>query len=102
MTYVSTCDVLHILRIRGFEWDEHNTEHLAPHDVLPDEAEETLTGRLYLRRGRHGRYYGYGRTLVGRYLFVVFVLRPGGQVRVITARGMTEAERRLYQRKVMT
>lgn len=102
LTIVSTYDVLHILRIRIFEWDEDNAEHLVPHDVSPDQVEEALTGRLYLRRGRRGRYYGYGRTAEGRYLFVVFVSRGPGRVRVITARDMTDGERSLYQRKVMT
>ena len=44
------------------------------------------------------RYRVYGRDDAGRYLFVVCEER-GNQIRVITARVMTHAERRLYDRE---
>jgi hypothetical protein len=49
--------------------------------------------------GPDRRYLAYGRTEHGRWMFVVYVTRPRGRVRVLTARDMTERERRLYQRE---
>jgi uncharacterized DUF497 family protein len=40
-----------------------------------------------------------GRTENDRWVFAVYVNRPRGRIRVLTARDMTEGERRVYQRK---
>lgn len=40
-----------------------------------------------------------GRTENDRWVFAVYVIRPRGRIRVLTARDMTEGERRLDQRK---
>jgi len=44
------------------------------------------------------KYQLFGRSEDGRHLFIVFVWQ-GRQIKVITARDMTDAERRYYQRK---
>ena len=49
--------------------------------------------------GADDRYLAYGRTENDRWLFAVYVRRPGGRVRVPTARDMTEREKRLSRRK---
>ncbi|MBC7106519.1 MAG: BrnT family toxin [Firmicutes bacterium] len=88
------------MRIRGFEWDAGSAGHIEEkHGVTPGEVEEVFRGGPLLRRGRKGRMTALGRTTAGRYLFVVYVWRPGGKVRVITARDMTLAERRYYRRQ---
>jgi uncharacterized DUF497 family protein len=43
-------------------------------------------------------FYAFGQTMSGRYLFVVFRFVTPNTVRVITARDMTEKERRYYRR----
>lgn len=85
--------------IRGFVWDDENVAHVARHGVSPDEVEEMLVGDPIVLRGAGDRYLAYGRTEHDRWLFAVYVTRPGGRVRVLTARDMTERERRLYRRK---
>lgn len=87
------------VRILEFDWNDANGAHIASHGVDVSEAEETLLARPYLRRGRGGRYLAYGPTADGRWLFVVFVLRPRGVARVVTARDMTLHERRAYRRR---
>jgi uncharacterized DUF497 family protein len=80
-----------------FEWDDGNTQHLIErHDVYPEEAEQVFYNGAHVRRAGN-EYYAYGRNDSGRYLFIVFVLR-GKSVRVISARTMTQGERRLYER----
>lgn len=85
--------------IRGFVWDDENVAHIARHGVTPDEVEEVLVGDALVLRGPDNRYLAYGRSTNDRWLFAVYVTRPGGTVRVITARDMTWRERRLYRRK---
>ena len=73
--------------------------HIARHAVSPEEIEEALTGAPLVLRGPDDRYLAYGRTENDRWVFAVYVTRPRGRIRVLTARDMTEGERRLYQRK---
>ena len=81
------------------EWDEDSISHIWRHRVEPEEVEETLEGRYIFRRGRDGTYYVLGQSKSGRYLFVVFARKPSGRYRVVTARDMTEPERRWFKRK---
>jgi len=85
--------------IRGFVWDDENVAHIGRHQVSPDEVEEALTGNPVILRGPDGRYLAYGRTATGRVLFAVYVQRPGGRIRILTAREMTEKEKRFYRKK---
>lgn len=85
--------------IRGFVWDDENVAHIARHAVSPDEVEEAFAGEPLVLRGPDDRYLAYGRTEADRWLFVVYVARPRGRIRVLTARDMTVGERRLYKRK---
>ena len=86
--------------IKGFVWEEWVVDKLDwKHGVEPDEVEAVFFNPPYkVRRTKADRYLLYGRTDEGRYLFVVFVW-VGRQVKVISARTMTYAERQLYGRK---
>ena len=80
-----------------FQWDDTNAEHLIErHDFYPEEAEQVFSNGPHVRRVG-GMYYAYGQDDAGRYLFVVFLVR-GRPIRVISARRMTAAEQRLYER----
>ena len=88
------------MEIRSFKWDEDNIFHIAYHKVTPEEIEEVaFDGSPYIRKGRQGRRYLYGKTIGGRYLFVVYVLGARGTAKVITARDMDEKERRFYLKR---
>ena len=88
----------------GFDWDEENrTKNWESHDVSESECEQLFFNRPLIVRRDDGhsesetRYYVLGRTDASRLLFAVFTIR-GDKVRVISARDMTHAERRRYQR----
>ena len=85
--------------IAGFIWDEENLSHIARHHVAPEEVEEALAAAPVVLRSRDERYLGHGQTESGRLLFVVYVRRPRGRIRVITARDMTESEKRWWRRR---
>lgn len=88
------------MEIRSFKWDEDTIDHIANHNVTPDEVEEVaFEGSPYICKGRGGRRYLYGKTIGGRYLFIVYVLAGMGIAQVITARDMDDKERRYYLKR---
>lgn len=80
-------------------WDEDTVDHLAEHGVSPEEAQEVCRRSPYVLRTRGGRYIVLGQTASGRYLTIVVAPRSGGYATLVTARGMTDAERRRYLRR---
>ena len=86
------------MKVRRLDWDERNIAHIAKHSVSPEEVEEVFFDDTPHFQ-RHGKvFYAFGQTMSGRYLFVVFRFVTPNTVRVITARDMTEKERRYYRR----
>lgn len=89
-----------MIKIKKFQWDKKNIRHLLyRHNVTRKEAEQIFVGDPYFRKGRDGTRYVYGQTESGRYLFVVYLYLGKEVVRVISARNMTDRERRLYLRR---
>lgn len=74
------------------------------HAVTVEEVEEVIELGAHFRRGPSGRrigedlYKAYGQTAAGRYLFVVFIYKRNHRALILSARDMTDQERRLYQR----
>lgn len=87
------------MKTASFEWDQRNIDHLADHEVEPDEAEAVLDNDPLILRTGDGKYLAYGQTDEGRYLLVVFVRKPGPLVQVITARDLTDAEKKRFRRR---
>ncbi|MCI2437242.1 BrnT family toxin [Candidatus Acetothermia bacterium] len=84
--------------VTSLAWDDENVEHIARHRVSPAEVEQVCFAaeKVVLRAERAGRYVILGRTEAGRYLTVVVTTPRQGRVRVITARDMSDRERRRY------
>ncbi|MDQ7826684.1 MAG: BrnT family toxin [Candidatus Eremiobacteraeota bacterium] len=86
--------------VRGFEWDTGNAEkNLLKHSVTTGETEEAFFTDPLILRVKKNLYYIFSVTLGGRYLFGVFVLKPGRIVRVISIRDMEKKDRSLYKEK---
>ena len=68
-----------------FEYDFEN-EELAAHDLSFEEAVECFFSHYEVRcnRSYQDRYQLLGRTVGGRYLKIIFQLKPGNVVRIIT------------------
>ncbi len=84
-----------------FAWDSANTEHIARHDVTPEEAEQViqndpLDAPAVIRNGEP-RIVHLGRTDAGRVLVVVVTDRIG-MYRVVTARPANKKERAFYSK----
>ena len=87
------------MRITRLVWADETVEHLSRHGVSPQEAEEASRLQPYVLRTRAGRYLALGQTIGGRYVTVIIAPLGGGRAKVITARPMTESERRQYLRR---
>ena len=87
------------MRISDFEWDEGNVLHLElGHGISPEEAEEVFAHRPLFKRTKQKHYAAFGLTAAGRYLTIVFELKPKGIVRVITGWDMKRSEIQYYKK----
>ena len=60
------------MRISRLEWDDYRVEHIAEHDVEPDEVWQVCEDHSHrAQREGHNRYRVFGQTAEGRYLFIV-------------------------------
>jgi len=89
------------LRIEALEIDDDILKKIeSKHGIELYEAEEACySAERHVRRGREDLYKVFSRTEAGRYLLVVPADRGRGVFRIVTAREMTENERRLYRRE---
>ncbi len=90
------------MKIRQIIWPEDRIDHIHRHSITPEEVEEVCFGRAFVQRAKSGGenpvHYVLGQTNAGRYLFCVIIQFPYENGYPITARPMTEAERRRFQR----
>jgi len=91
-----------MLRIEALEIDDHILDKIeGKHSVSLQEAEEAcLSDKRHVRRSREGLYKLFSQTAAGRYLLVVLANLGGGRWRIVTARDMTDNERRLYHKTI--
>lgn len=89
-------------------WSSPGEKIQSEHGVTPEEVEEALSGRFYpvvedrTEKGRDVEgyvYEYYGRT-EDRFLFVVVLVTSTGRGLLLTAREMTDREKRYYRNKV--
>jgi uncharacterized DUF497 family protein len=85
-----------------FDWDDSNINHIAGHNVEPEEAEEALEDpdlkkdSAYNFKGER-RSAIIGATEAGRILLVIYT-RRGQNIRVVTVRDASDAQKRRYRR----
>ncbi len=90
------------MRVNELLWPQDRIDHIARHNVQPDEVEEVFFGKPFVRRakskGENPVYYVFGQTNTGRHLFCIVIQFPDGKGYPITARSMTDKEKRQYRR----
>ena len=91
------------MKIEGIVWLSQIVDKLiSKHSVEIYEVEEVLAGNARFRFVEKGErkgedvYAAYGKTDSGRFMLVLFVYK---KTLIISARDMTDTERRLYERK---
>jgi uncharacterized protein len=82
-------------------WPDDRIEHIARHGISLEEVEDTVFGNsLVLKAKRSGPnpvYHVLGRTASGRMIFCVIISFPDGKGYPVTARPMTEKEKKKYR-----
>jgi uncharacterized DUF497 family protein len=73
-------------------------EHIAKHNVHPEEVEEVADRYHRMVRVGQRRYELQGQTRAGRYLVVFLDALGGGEYFVVTAREMTESEQSYFRK----
>lgn len=82
--------------VSSIKWSEESIAHIARHAVNPGEVEEACFNEdepPFIRSGKDGLHYVFGRANSGRFLFVVVKFIRHGEVKVITARDMNAWEK---------
>ena len=89
------------MRIQQIIWPKDRVDHVARHSVTPEEFEEACFGQSLVQRaksqGENRVYYVLGQTNEERYLFCVVIQFPDGNGYPVTARSMTDKEKRRYR-----
>lgn len=89
------------MEIEAFVWPEDRIDHIAHHGITFDEVEDVCFSRPLVQRarsrGENPVYYILGQTSAGRYLFCVVIRFPDGVGYPVTARPMTDKEKRRYK-----
>jgi uncharacterized DUF497 family protein len=88
------------MEIVEVEWVEGVRDKIiTKHRLDPDEVEDSFfEPGVRLQRGRLGRYVLWAQTPAGAYVLVIFEY-DSGRASVITARRMTDAERRRFRER---
>ncbi len=91
------------MKIERFIWLDYFVEKLArKHNVTTGEAEEIFNNRPRIQFAEKGDvdgedlYRALGKTDEGRYLAVFFVYKGAGEALVVSARDMSDRERKSY------
>jgi len=81
-------------------WSEESEDHFAIHGVFPEEVQQALYKRpRWIAPGRGGTTLVYASTDAGKHLLVVIAPALDGGVYVVTARDLTDSEKRTFRRK---
>jgi uncharacterized DUF497 family protein len=89
------------LLLKGYVIDKLTWKH----NISELELRQVFNNEPKIRRIEKGKikgedlYVALGRTDAGRYLVVFFIMKTSKEALIVTARDMTEKERRRYEKK---
>jgi len=86
------------VRIKRLNWDKRNILHIACHGITVKDVEDVCSGRHIARKAKNS-YLIYGETEAGRHILAVLE-KAGTNFRPITARDMSESEKKVYKKKM--
>ncbi len=93
------------MKIKSIIWLPEIIEKLeVKHGVLVEEVEEVFEFGPIFRRGPRGKrrgenlYKAFGQTETGRYIFIVFIHKLNRKALILSARDMTDNEKRLFRK----
>ena len=91
-------------RYQYIEWDENNIwKNEIKHGVTAEEIEQSFNNPplvIYPHKKYTDRRVLLGRTIGGRYLFIVYQHKSKETARPIHARDMKKNERKIYEKQI--
>ena len=98
-TYTIVFEDKIVLRIEYLEIDDQILDKIeSKHGIFFNEVEEACQSEeRHVRRSKEGLYKVFSQTASGRYILVVLINHGNGIWKIVTARDMTDSERRLYK-----
>ncbi len=96
------------MKIRKILWTPDRIAHVARHNISPEEVEEAVFDAFHasvevLKKAENSSHEKIYRCLAvteaGRYITFIFIYKGGATAFPITARDMTDTERRYYREK---
>lgn len=87
------------MNIGDLVWNDENIEHIARHNVTPEEVEDVCYGLHLSEKTSGGRYILSGQSSAGRYLNVVIQRIGSGLFRPITAFEMSDSYKSRYKKR---
>lgn len=94
------------MKIEGLIWfDEIIEKIIRKHNVYQNEVRDIFTSKPYfsfVEKGHHkgdNVYAAMGQSKRGRYLIVFFIYKKNRRAIVLSARDMTQSERRRYEQR---
>lgn len=94
------------MKIEGLIWLDEVLEKIErKHNVKKNEVREVFAKKPQFRFVEKGHrlgenvYAALGRTNAGRYLIIFFIYKKGKSAFILSARNMTDSERRKYEKK---
>ncbi len=94
------------MNIKGIVWLQEIVEKInSKHHVEKREVREVLTRSSHFRFVERGHrpgenvYAAMGQTNAGRYLIVFFIHKRNHQALILSARDMTDSERKRYEKR---
>ena len=85
-----------VVSVQRLRWDTWNIDHIARHQVKPNEVAEVCEGKPVFSQTYKGRIRVIGPTLARRILTVIIAPEGDDSYYAITARPASRQERRLY------
>ncbi len=84
------------MKIDELVFNVRNIEHIARHNVLPEEVREVIEGKILPLEAKLGRIMVIGKTKKGRSLAVILEKVKGNIYFPVTARDADRKERKMY------
>lgn len=85
------------MRIDELIFNEENVEHIASHNVIPEEVRQVLEGKTLFLSAKQNRVMAIGKTKLGRFLTIVLDKTKDYMYYVVAARDADKKEKRMYQ-----
>jgi len=88
------------MRIDELIFNQINIEHIARHNVSPEEVKEVFDGKTLFLKAKYNRIMAIGQSSNGRYLAIILEKVENNRYFVVTARDADRKERKMYKEEL--